>query len=63
MKSNRTGLTLGLLAGAALAAYAVSKLGKDSIKKISKRTSELRDALTNQLIEIKNLKKAENGFI
>ena len=63
MKSNRTGLTLGLLAGAALAAFAVSKIGKSSIKNLGKRTAELRDSLTNQLIEIKNLKKAENGFI
>ncbi len=63
MKSNRTGLTLGILAGAAVAAFAVSKLGKNSIKKLGERTAELRDSLTNQLIEIRNLKKAENGFI
>lgn len=63
MKSNRTGLTLGLLAGAALAAFAVSKLGKNSIKSIGDRTAELRDTLTKQLIEIRQLKKAENGFI
>jgi glycine cleavage system pyridoxal-binding protein P len=63
MKSTRTGLTLGLLAGAALAAFAVSKVGKNSIKKLSERTAELKDSLNNQLTEIRNLKKAENGFI
>ncbi len=63
MKSNKTGLTLGILAGTALAAFAVSKLGKNSIKKIKEKTSALRELLTNQLVEIRNLKKAENGFI
>ena len=35
MQSKKTGLTLGLLAGAAIAAYAVNKLSKNSFKKLS----------------------------
>ncbi len=63
MKSKRTGLTLGLLAGAAIAAYAVSKLNKNSFKKLGERTSELRNSLTNQLSELKNIKRTEHRFI
>lgn len=63
MNSKRTGLTLGILAGAALAAYAASKLSKDSLKKLGDRTSELRDSLTNQLNELKNIKRTDQRFI
>ena len=63
MKSKRTGLTLGLLAGAAIAAYAVSKLSKNSFKKLGDKTSELRDSLTNQISELKNIKRTEQRFI
>lgn len=63
MKSSRTGLTLGLLAGAALAAFALSKLGKESFKKLGERTSNLRISLTNQLMELKNIKRTDKRFI
>jgi len=63
MKSKRTGLTLGLLAGAAIAAFAVNRLSKNSFKKLGERTSKLRDTLTNQLIELKNIKRTEQRFI
>ena len=63
MKSKRTGLTLGLLAGAAIAAYAVNKLSKNSFKKLGERTAELRNKLTDELIELKNIKRTEQRFI
>lgn len=63
MKSNKTGLAIGLLAGAAIAAYAVSKISKESIQKLGAKTADLRNSLTNQLIELKKISKTENRFI
>jgi len=54
MKSSRTGLTIGLLAGAAIATYVVSKFGKSYISKIGEQTARLRESLAK---EIKNFKK------
>jgi glycine cleavage system pyridoxal-binding protein P len=63
MSSTKTKLTLGLLAGAAVAAFAISKLGQDSLKKLSERTSGLRDSLNEQLSELQNFKRTDKRFI
>lgn len=63
MSSTKTKLTLGLLAGAAVAAFAISKLGQDSLKKLSERTSGLRESLNEQLSELKNFKRTDKRFI
>ncbi len=63
MNSRKTGLTFGLIAGAALAAYAVSKVSKDSVKELGKKVSDLRNSLTNQLTELKNIKRTDKRFI
>lgn len=63
MASTKTKLTLGLLAGAAVAAFAVTKLGKNSIKKLGDRTADLRESLTNQLNELQNFKRTDKRFI
>jgi len=63
MKSNRTGLTIGLLAGAAIAAFAVSKFGKSPIKRLGEQTAHLRESLTNELKELGNFKRTDRRFI
>jgi len=63
MSSTKTKLTLGLLAGAAVAAFAISKLGQDSLKKLSERTSGLGDSLNEQLSELQNFKRTDKRFI
>ncbi len=63
MSSTKTKLTLGLLAGAAVAAFAVSKLGQTSIKKLGERTADLRDSLNQQLSELQNFKRTDKRFI
>ncbi len=63
MTTKKTKLTLGLLAGAAVAVFAVSKLGKNSIKKLGERTADLRDSLSTQLSELQNFKRTDNRFI
>ncbi len=63
MSSTKTKLTLGLLAGAAVTAFAISKLGKDSLKNLSEKTSDLRDSLNDQLSELKNFKRTDKRFI
>ena len=63
MPSTKTKLTLGLLAGAAVAAFAITKIGKNSINALGERTAELRNSLANQLNELKNFKRTDNRFI
>ncbi len=63
MSSTKTKLTLGLLAGAAVAAFAVSKLGQNSIKKLGERTADLRNLLNQQLNELQNFKRTDKRFI
>jgi len=63
MSSTKTKLTLGLLAGAAVAAFAVSKLGQNSIKKLGERTADLRNLLNQQLSELQNFKRTDKRFI
>ncbi len=63
MSSTKTKLTLGLLAGAAVAAFAVSKLGQNSIKKLGERTASLRNLLNQQLSELQNFKRTDKRFI
>ena len=63
MPSTKTKLTLGLLAGAAVAAFAITKLGKSSIKTLGEKTAELRDSLASQLDELQNFKRTDNRFI
>ena len=63
MKSSRTGLAFGILAGAALVAFAVSKAGHNSIKKLGDRVANLRTAVTNEVEELKKLKGHGQRFI
>ncbi len=63
MTSTKTKLTLGLLAGAAVTAFAVSKLGQNSIKKLGERTADLRKLLNQQLNQLQNFKRIDNRFI
>lgn len=63
MPSTKTKLTLGLLAGAAVAAFAITKLGKNSIHTLGEKTSELRDSLAHQLNELQNFKRTDKRFI
>ncbi len=63
MTTTKTKLTLGLLAGAAVAAFAVSKLGQNSIKELGERTADLRKALNQQLNQLRNFKRTDKRFI
>lgn len=63
MKSSRTGLAFGILAGAALAAFAVTKAGRTSLKKLGDRAAELRDEVTREVKQFKKLKGHGQRFI
>ncbi|MCF6359799.1 MAG: hypothetical protein L3J29_03460 [Cyclobacteriaceae bacterium] len=63
MSSTKTKLTLGLLAGAAMAAFAVSKVGQNSIKQLAERTANLRNSLDKQLSDLQIFKRTDNRFI
>lgn len=63
MKSSRTNLAFGILAGAALAAFAVSKAGRTSMKRLGDKVAELRDNVTNEVKELKRLKGHGQRFI
>lgn len=63
MSSIKIKLTLGLLAGATVAAFAVSKIGQNSLKILADKTADLRDTLNQQLNELQNFKRTDKRFI
>lgn len=44
-------ITLGVVAGAALASFAVSKKGKDALKKVGERTVDLAKSLQKDVLK------------
>ena len=51
-------ITLGIVAGAALASFAVSKKGQDTLKKIGERTAALAKSLQKDLLKARE----ENNY-
>jgi hypothetical protein len=57
-------IVLGVVAGAALTAFAVSKSGQKEIKRIGSRTAELRDNLLNNVTtDLTKIKRVSKEFI
>ena len=57
-------LVLGVAAGAALTAFAVSKSGQKEIKRIGSRTAELRqDLMANVAKDLTKIKRVSKEFI
>jgi len=46
-------IALGVVAGAALASFAVSKSGQRTIKKIGEKTSDLAGSLQKDILKVK----------
>jgi hypothetical protein len=62
-KRNLT-IVLGVAAGAALTAYAVSKSGQREIKKLSSRSADLRDNILNTVAkDLTKIKRVSKEFI
>ena len=60
----KVALVLGVAAGAALAAIATSKSGKKEMKKLGKRTQDMRLELLNMIDrDVARLKKMSQRFI
>jgi sulfite exporter TauE/SafE len=62
LKKNLT-IVLGVVAGAALTAFAVSKSGKEEIKRLSLKTAKLRDELLNVTKDLTKIKRTSEEFI
>ena len=57
-------IALGVTAGAALTAFAVSRSGQKEIKRIGSRTAELRDNLLNNVTtDLTKIKRMSKEFI
>ncbi len=57
-------IVLGVAAGAALTAFAVSKSGQKEIKRLGTRTAELRDNLLhNVTTDLTKIKRVSKEFI
>ena len=57
-------LVLGVAAGAALTALAISKNGQKELKRLNEKTAELRDSLLNTLErDINRIKRRKGEFI
>ena len=57
-------IVLGVAAGAALTAFAVSKSGQKEIKRISDRTAELRESLLDNMAkDLTKIKRVSKEFI
>ena len=66
MGSLRKNLTivLGVAAGAALTAFAVSKSGQKEIKRLGTRTAELRESLLDNVAkDLTKIKRVSREFI
>ena len=63
LKRNIT-IVLGVAAGAALTAFAVSKSGQKEFKRLGSRTAELRDSLLNDVTtDLTKIKRVSREFI
>jgi len=56
-------IVLGVAAGAALTAFAVSKSGQKEIQKLSARTADLRDNLLAMSKDLSKIKRTSKEFI
>ena len=57
-------LVLGVAAGAALTALAISKNGQKELKRLNEKTAELRDSLMNTIErDINRIKRRKGEFI
>ncbi len=57
-------IVLGVAAGAALTAFAVSKSGQKEIKRIGDRTAELRESLLDNVAkDLTKIKRVSKEFI
>lgn len=57
-------LVLGVAAGAALTALAISKNGQKELKRLNERTADLRDSLLNTIErDINKIKRRKGEFI
>ena len=57
-------IVLGVAAGAAITAFAVSKSGQKEIKRIGSRSAELRDNLLNNITtDLTKIKRVSKEFI
>ncbi len=57
-------LVLGVAAGAALTAFAVSKSGQKEIKRLGSRTAELRESLMQNVAkDLTKIKRVSKEFI
>lgn len=60
----RVALALGVVAGAALTAFAVSKSGQKEIKKLSERTLSMKDDILDTISkDVTKLKKLSKDYI
>ena len=60
----KVALVLGVAAGAALTAFAVSKSGQKEIKKISDRTLSMKDDVLDMISkDVSKIKKMSKEFI
>ncbi|MEN8248410.1 MAG: hypothetical protein ABFS32_05725 [Bacteroidota bacterium] len=60
----RLTLVLGVAAGAALTALAVSKNGQKELKKLTEKTAELRESLLSTIEkDINSIKRTKGEFI
>ncbi len=63
LKRNLT-IAIGVVAGAALTAFAVSKSGQKEIKRLGSRTAEVRDELLNIIAkDLSKIKRVSKEFI
>ncbi len=61
-KRNLT-IVLGVAAGAALTAFAVSKSGQKELKRLSEKTAELKDSLLDVTKDLTKIKRTSRNFI
>ncbi len=61
-KRNLT-IVLGVAAGAALTAFAVSKSGQRELKRLSEKTAELKDSLLDVTKDLTKIKRTSRNFI
>lgn len=61
-KRNLT-IVLGVAAGAALTAFAVSRSGQKELKKLGEKTAELKDSLLDVTKDLTKIKRTSKNFI
>ena len=61
-KRNLT-IVLGVAAGAALTAFAVSRSGQKELKKLGEKTAEIKDSLLDVTKDLTKIKRTSKNFI